>query len=270
MPSLSHGERKFSVIIPARYESTRFPGKPLRNIAGSPMIQHVYQRAIESGAETVVIATDDERIAETARKFGAQVCMTSSQHTTGTDRIAEAIDQLHLEDSHIVVNLQGDEPLMPPTLIHQVAEDLSINESASVSTLGVPINTARELFTPDIVKVVMDSQGYALYFSRAPIPWDRDAFARSKEHMPGHAIHYRHLGLYAYRCGFLRQYVNWPTVPVEMSEALEQLRILWNGQKIHVTLAEQMPAPSVDTEEDLLQVEAIFHEIYQSNLRSDT
>ncbi len=248
----------FCVVIPARYAATRLPGKPLLDIVGKPMIQHVYERALESGAETVIIATDDARVQAAAEAFGARVCMTSDQHRSGTDRLAEVVDQLGLDDAQIVVNLQGDEPLMPPAVIHQVADNLAAHQTAGMSTVCSRITTAAELFDPHAVKVVMDADGMAVYFSRAAIPWDRDAFAVTTEELPERSEHYRHIGLYAYRAGFLRQYVNWPTCHLEEMESLEQLRALWHGQRIHVAEAVQTPPAGVDTARDLDVVRAHF------------
>ena len=249
---------KFSVVIPARYAASRLPGKPLLDIAGKPMVQHVFERAFESGAEQVIIATDDERIRAAAEGFGAQVCMTSAEHRSGTDRLSEVAGQLAMADDRIVVNLQGDEPLMPPALIHQVADNLAEHTQASLATLCARISTAEELFNPNAVKVVMDEAGMALYFSRASIPWDRDAFASSKEELPARSVHYRHIGLYAYRAGFLRQYVQWPPCPLEEMESLEQLRALWHGKRIHVAEAVEPPPAGVDTQQDLEVVRRHF------------
>lgn len=218
------------------------------------MIQHVYERALESGAQSVVVATDDERIQQAAEGFGATVCMTSSDHQSGTDRLAEVVDQLKLQDDEIVVNLQGDEPLMPASLLSQVAEQLSEHTDAGVSTVAVRIHHAAELFDPHAVKVVMDKNGYALYFSRASIPWDRDAFSISQDELPENHFHFRHLGLYAYRASFLREYVTWEPCAVEQMESLEQLRALWNGVRIHVSEALEVPEPGIDTEQDLQRV----------------
>ena len=241
----------FCVVIPARYAATRLPGKPLLDIAGKPMIQHVHERAQESGAEMVIIATDDARVQAAAKGFGARVCMTSSQHRSGTDRLAEVVDQLGLDDGQIVVNLQGDEPLMPPAVIHQVADNLAAKPTAGMATVCSRITTAAELFDPHAVKVVLDAEGMAVYFSRAAIPWDRDAFASTTEELPERSEHYRHIGLYAYRAGFLRQYVNWPSCHLEEMESLEQLRALWQGQRIHVAEAVETPPVGVDTMRDL-------------------
>lgn len=249
---------KFSVLIPARYASTRLPGKPLLSIGGKPMLQHVYERAVESGADRVVIATDDHRIEEAAGAFGAPVCRTGPEHRSGTERLAEAVERLGLEPDDIVVNLQGDEPLMPPSLLRQVAQNLAASDSAQMATLCTRIHEAGELFNPHAVKVVTDKSGYALYFSRAVIPWDRDAFSVTTEVLPEAAEHYRHLGIYAYRAGFLREYAAWPACDLERMESLEQLRVLWNGARIHVAEAVELPGPGVDTEADLQRVRERF------------
>lgn len=248
----------FIVVIPARFASTRLPGKPLRAIAGRPMIEHVYRRAQASGADEVIIATDDERIAQAAREFGARVCLTAKTHPSGTDRLAEVVRLLNFPDDQMLVNVQGDEPLMPPVLIDQVAADLAAHGSASIATLCEPIATAAELFDPNVVKVVMDEQGYALYFSRAVIPWDREAFAVTTAALPAGAMHYRHIGLYAYRAGFIRAYVNWPPCAIERVEMLEQLRALWHGHRVCVGIAREKPGPGVDTEKDLERVERLL------------
>lgn len=244
----------FVVVIPARFGASRLPGKPLRMLAGKPLVQHVWERACESGASEVVIATDDDRICEAARGFGAQVCKTSASHPSGTDRLAEVAQLRRLEPQKIVVNLQGDEPLVPPTLIAKVAGDLAHAPDAMVATLASPIHDAAELFDPHAVKVVRDARGYALYFSRAPIPWDRETFSLAKS-LSQTVTHYRHIGLYAYRAGFLHEYRQWPTCDLERAESLEQLRVLWHGHGIHVAITEQRFAAGVDTEADLKRVE---------------
>jgi 3-deoxy-manno-octulosonate cytidylyltransferase (CMP-KDO synthetase) len=248
----------FSVIIPARLGATRLPGKPLLDIAGKPMIQHVFERARESGAQQVIIATDSAEIEAAAQQFGAQSFLTSVDHQSGTDRIAEVAEKLSLAEDHIVVNLQGDEPLMPAAVIHQVAENLAACPAASMSTVCTPITTTAELFDPHVVKVVKDEQGLALYFSRASIPWDREAFANTAEVMPDNAVHFRHIGLYAYRAGFLRAYSQWSPCPLEQTESLEQLRALWHGHRIHVAEAIEVPQAGVDTERDLDVVRAVL------------
>lgn len=252
---------QFCVVIPARYDSTRLPGKPLLNIAGKPMIQHVYERAKESKANQVIIATDDQRIVDAAAEFDAEVCMTSADHRSGTERISEVVTKTNLDDDAIVVNLQGDEPLMPPALIHQVAQNLHEHQAASVATLQEQIHTAGDLFDPHVVKVISDHSGYALYFSRAPIPWDRDAFSISTDELPQNALHYRHVGLYAYRARFIKQYVDWPVCGLEQMESLEQLRVLWHGHKIHVASAVQPTESGVDTEKDLARVRQLLEKV---------
>ncbi len=241
----------FKVVIPARYGSTRLPGKPLLEIAGRPMIEHVHRRALESGAEQVVIATDDERIAEAARRFGAEVDLTDPAHGSGTERIAQVVSERGWADDTIVVNLQGDEPAMPASLLAQVAEDMAAHERARVTTLAAPIDDRDTLFDPHVVKVVTDGEGYALYFSRAPIPWHRDEFLHHQEHLPAGVVFRRHIGLYAYRAGFLARYSAWPPSPLEQAESLEQLRVLWHGEAIHVSDARELPGHGVDTRADL-------------------
>jgi 3-deoxy-manno-octulosonate cytidylyltransferase (CMP-KDO synthetase) len=248
----------FKVVIPARYASTRLPGKPLLEIAGKPMVQHVYQRALDSGADEVVIATDDERIAQSARGFGAEVCMTSTEHRSGTDRIEEVVRTHGWPEDTIVVNLQGDEPSMPAILVEQVARDMNEHSEAVVTTLSTPITEREVLFDPHVVKVVTDAFGYALYFSRAPIPWHRDEFVHPERPLPQGGGFARHIGLYAYRAGFLEHYVNWPPAPIEVAESLEQLRVLWHGGRIHVSTAAEQPGHGVDTKEDLVRVAAGF------------
>ncbi len=245
------------VIIPARYASTRLPGKPLADIAGKPLVQHVYERARESGAKSVVIATDDERIHAVAERFGARVCMTGTQHRSGTERLAEVIEKLGIGEHEIVVNLQGDEPLMPPALIRRVAEILTSHSQAAVATACRAIQDRVEFTDPSVVKVVFDKQGYALYFSRAPIPWPREEMAEKKQ-SPVRA--YRHIGLYAYRAQFVRRYAAWPPCALEDAEQLEQLRVLWYGERIAVCETKELPGPGVDTPEDLKRVRRYFNE----------
>ena len=239
------------VVIPARYASTRLPGKPLLEIAGKPMIQHVYERARQSGAGRVVVATDDDRIRAAVQGFAGEVCMTGAQHQSGTDRIAEVIERLGVKADEIVVNLQGDEPLMPPDLITQVAAALAAQPAAVMASACHPIKDRTTLLNPNVVKVVLDAAGFALYFSRAPIPWPRDAMAQGGE-FPLQALH--HIGLYAYRAGFIRRYAAWPPCPLEKIEALEQLRVLWHGEKIIMHETHTTPPAGVDTPEDLERV----------------
>jgi len=235
----------YRVVIPARYASTRFPGKPLIDIQGKPMIWHVYQRALESHADEVVVATDDQRISDAVMAFDGYVVMTH-EHNSGTDRIAEVSNSLGWPDDTIVVNLQGDEPLMPPELLDQVANALADKPEASMSTLGVPLEE-HQVFDSNAVKVVTDKDGLALYFSRAAIPWHRGEFENGVENAAGM---YRHLGIYAYRADFLKRYVTWDMAPIEAAESLEQLRVLWQGERIAVSIADQSPPTGVDTEED--------------------
>lgn len=248
----------FTVVIPARYGSTRLPGKPLLDIGGKPMVQHVYERACESDASKVVVATDDERIALACAGFGAEAIMTSADHPSGTDRIEEVSNKLGLAAVEIVVNVQGDEPLIPAGVINQVAANLAANDEAGIATLCEPITTAQDLFNPNIVKVVCDSCGLALYFSRAPIPWERDAFAVGQRAEGTPVVAQRHLGIYAYRVAFLQSFVQWPPAPLELMECLEQLRAMENGTRIHVASAQEFVPAGVDTQADLDHVRTIF------------
>ena len=249
----------FTIIIPARHGSTRLPAKPLRIIAGKTLVEHVYRCAQRSDASEIIIATDDERIQAVAQGFGANVCMTLEEHPTGTDRLAEVVEKKNISYDDIVINLQGDEPLMPAEVINQVAHNLANREEASAATVCTPITTAKELVDPNVVKVVMDENQYAHYFSRAPIPWNRDQFPLNEDaSLSGESEYFRHIGLYAYRSGFLAEFVRWPKCPLEVIESLEQLRILWKGHKIHVDQAIKTPGPGVDTEEDLEQVSKLL------------
>jgi len=250
---------KFSVIIPARYASSRLPGKPLVDIGGAPMIKHVHDRAMQAGAHRVVIATDDQRIRDVAEGFGADVTMTASDHESGSDRLAEVAEILGLDDDEIIVNLQGDEPLMPPQTIRQVAEDLNSHTDADMASLCSPLEHIDDIFDPNVVKTILDKDGYAIYFSRAPAPWHRDSFHDNPTQLPDMDVFYRHIGLYCYRAGFLRQYVSWDPAPLEKIECLEQLRALWNGKRLYCGLAKHPSSgPSVDTEKDLHEVREIY------------
>ncbi|AVP93762.1 3-deoxy-manno-octulosonate cytidylyltransferase [Aeromonas rivipollensis] len=245
----------FVVVIPARYASTRLPGKPLADIHGKPMVQHVVEKALQSGADRVIVATDDERVQQALQTTGVEVCMTSVDHQSGTERLAEVCRHYGFAADTIVVNVQGDEPLIPPAIIRQVADNLAA-ATAPMATLSVPIQDAEEAFNPNAVKVVTDKDGYALYFSRASIPWDRDRFAQSQEQIGAH--YQRHIGIYAYRAGFIQRYVDWAPSALEQVEALEQLRVLWYGEKIHVAQALEAPPVGVDTQQDLDKVRALL------------
>lgn len=248
----------FHVIIPARYASTRLPGKPLQLIDGKPMVQHVWQQACKSGAASVIVATDDQRIMDACAAFGAKAIMTRANHPTGTDRLQEVVSQLGLPDDACVVNVQGDEPMIPPAVIDQVAANLIAAQEAGIATLAEPIHDSETLFNPNAVKVVCDHQGYALYFSRAPMPWCRDQFASGPAELPDGIPFRRHVGIYAYKVSFLHAYVSWPASPLETAESLEQLRALWFGTRIHVADAcETLPA-GVDTAEDLERVRKLL------------
>jgi 3-deoxy-manno-octulosonate cytidylyltransferase (CMP-KDO synthetase) len=234
------------------------PGKPLLDIAGKPMIQHVYERAIQSGADQVIIATDDQRIAEVAEGFNARVCMTDAGHESGTDRLQEVVSQLGLDDQHIVVNVQGDEPLVPPAVIDQVAANLAGNSSAGIATLVEAIVDIEDVFNANAVKAVMDNKGRALYFSRAPIPWARDDFSAASKKLPSGITYFRHIGIYAYRVQFLHQFVQWPPGLLEQTEKLEQLRAMENGVDIHIAEASEAIPAGIDTQADLDKVRAMF------------
>ncbi|UKE83750.1 3-deoxy-manno-octulosonate cytidylyltransferase [Pectobacterium colocasium] len=245
----------FTVIIPARFASSRLPGKPLADINGKPMVVHVMERALESGAQRVIVATDHPDVETAVRQAGGEVCLTRTDHNSGTERLAEVIERYGFTDDDIIVNVQGDEPLIPSVIIRQVAENLAASK-AGMATLAVPIETSEEAFNPNAVKVVTDAEGYALYFSRATIPWDRERFAQSKETIGDHFL--RHIGIYAYRAGFVRRYVSWAPSQLEQIELLEQLRVLWYGEKIHVAVAKAVPSVGVDTPEDLARVRHVM------------
>jgi len=248
----------FVVVIPARYASTRLPGKPLRDIAGKPMIQWVYEQAKKSHANQVVIATDDERIGNVINAFGGEWCLTRADHSSGTDRLQEVAQQQGWNDQTIVVNVQGDEPLIPPAVINQVAENLALHRNVSMATLCEAITEFSVFMDPNAVKVVFDHQGCALYFSRAPVPWPRDAFKNNRDVLPKAHPAYRHIGIYAYRAAFLHQFVTWPPALLEEIECLEQLRAMVHGVRIHVAEALQAVPGGVDTEEDLKSVQKIL------------
>jgi len=250
----------FKIVIPARHASTRLPGKPLMDIAGRPMIYHVCERGLEAGASEVVLATDDERIAEAVAGLPVTAVMTGTNHCSGTERIKEAADIMGWPDETIVVNLQGDEPFIPPDFKRRLARLLAKQDVAEVATLATPIVDRAEIFNPNAVKVVLDRDGHALYFSRAPIPWHRASFNSADANLPPNFPWLRHIGVYAYSVGFLRRYVAWPTSELEAVESLEQLRILWMGERILVMSVDNAPEAGVDTEEDLHRVRARFTE----------
>lgn len=247
----------YHIVIPARFASERLPGKVLLDLAGQTLLQHVWQRACESSAESVVIATDDERIVSAAGSFGAQVVMTSPDHQSGSDRIAECAAALSWPDEHLVVNLQGDEPLMPPACLDQVATLLDQRPDCEVASLYWPINEATEVHNPNAVKVVTDAKDRALYFSRSPIPYAR-SYASISEAMAGGVVWKRHLGLYAYRLAALRRYTSCAPTPLEMSERLEQLRIMEQGGRIAMVAACEFIPAGIDTAEDLQRVRRLI------------
>ncbi|MGR2738848.1 3-deoxy-manno-octulosonate cytidylyltransferase [Billgrantia sp. Q4P2] len=250
-------DNAFIAVIPARFGSSRLPGKPLLDIAGEPMVTHVWRRASESAASRVVVATDDARIRDALLPLGAEVVMTRADHPTGTDRLSEVADHLGLADDAVLVNVQGDEPLIPPRLIDQVAMRLHDDPGASIATLAEPIADVETLFNPNVVKVVRALSGRALYFSRAPIPWDRESFAARPERLETDAW-LRHIGLYAYRAAFLAEYRDWSPSALEQLEQLEQLRALHHGHAIQVALAAEPNPAGVDTLEDLERVRALL------------
>jgi 3-deoxy-manno-octulosonate cytidylyltransferase (CMP-KDO synthetase) len=248
----------FRVVIPARYPSTRLPGKPLRMLAGKPMVQHVYERACASGAAEVIVATDDDRVVQACLAFGAPVLMTDPNHPSGTDRLAEVAALCGWKDEQIVVNVQGDEPLLPSANVAQAAQLLVADAGAAIATLATPIRSLHEFMDPNAVKVVAAANGRALYFSRAPIPWLRDSAPAGMESQTSFGTALRHVGLYAYRVGALRQLAAWAPSPLELAERLEQLRAMENGLAIAVAVAVEAPGPGVDTEADALAVERLL------------
>jgi len=272
----------FVVVIPARYQSSRLPGKVLADIQGKPMIQWVVEKALLSGARQVIVATDNDEVAAVVSSFGAEVCKTRADHQSGTERLAEVMEKYQFSDDEIIVNVQGDEPFIPPMNIAQVAKNLATQQQsrdvARMATLAINISSVDEAFNPNVVKVILDKDGYALYFSRATIPYDRERFLSSYtnavtttadntvDNTLGNAssnisaigdFYLRHIGIYAYRAGFIKDYVNWPTSELEQVEALEQLRVLYQGEKIHVAVANShVPVEGVDTPEDLARARA--------------
>jgi 3-deoxy-manno-octulosonate cytidylyltransferase (CMP-KDO synthetase) len=252
---------RFGVVIPARYASTRLPGKPLRDLAGKPMVVRVYENACRSGADFVWVATDDPRIVEAVERAGGKALMTSAEHPSGTDRLAEVVRTQRLEDDQIVVNVQGDEPLLDPSLVRRAALALAEDPNAGIATLATPIGNPEDIFNPNVVKVVTDKAGLASYFSRAPIPWVRGTFgttAAAPSSVPSEIPFLRHVGLYAYRVRALRRLAAEPPVPIERAESLEQLRALWHRIPVRVVTVDGVAPHGVDTEEDLARAAALF------------
>ncbi|OUR59631.1 3-deoxy-manno-octulosonate cytidylyltransferase [Colwellia sp. 39_35_sub15_T18] len=255
--------RSFVVVIPARYQSSRLPGKVLADIAGKPMIQWVVEKAKLSGASKVIVATDNDDVEQVVKGFGGEVCKTRSDHQSGTERLAEVMEQYQFSDNEIIVNVQGDEPFIPPENIAQVADNLAAQDQsnnqkiARMSTLAINIDSVAEVFNANAVKVLTDKDGYALYFSRATIPYDRARFLGNNNINDIGEFYLRHVGIYAYRAGFIKDYVSWPTSQLEQIEALEQLRVLYQGEHIHVAVAKaNVPVEGVDTPEDLEKARA--------------
>lgn len=248
----------FKVVIPARFASTRLPGKPLADIGGKPMVVRVAERAAQSGAEEIWVATDHAEVRLAVERQGYSAIMTREDHASGTDRIAEVAGKLGWNDDAIVVNVQGDEPLIDPALIGHVARELAQDADAAVATACHPISSVEEFLNPNVVKVVCDARGHALYFSRAPMPWPRDAFAATRSELPVGLPARRHIGIYAYRVSFLRRYGALSPSPLEHFEALEQLRVLWHGFRIRVAEIDHAPEAGVDTAEDLVRIRCKF------------
>jgi 3-deoxy-manno-octulosonate cytidylyltransferase (CMP-KDO synthetase) len=248
---------RFTVLIPARLASTRLPDKPLADIAGKPMVVRVAEQARRSSTARVVVAADSSSIVEACRQHGVEALLTRVDHASGSDRLAEACDLLQLEDDELVINVQGDEPLIDPALIDAVAALLAARPEAAMSTAAHPIDDVADFVNPNVVKAVLDARGLALYFSRAPIPWWRDGFAGGIAQLPDPAP-LRHVGIYGYRVDFLRGYPRLAPAPVEQCEALEQLRALWHGHRIAVHVSSHAPGPGIDTPADLARVRALF------------
>lgn len=258
----------FQVVIPARYASSRLPGKPLADIAGKPMVLHVLARALEAGADSVVVATDDTRVRDVVEAAGHAALMTSPDHQSGTERLVEVVDRMGWADDVLVVNVQGDEPLIDPALIREAARQLVLHDEAVMATLAHPIHDGADFVNPNVVKVIADEAGYAIYFSRAPVPWPRDAFAAAAHSteaalangftLPHDLGALRHIGLYSYRAGFLRTYAGLTPSPLERHEMLEQLRVLWHGYRICLGITATVPPAGVDTPDDLARVRALL------------
>ena len=263
---MSTAAAPFTVLIPARLASTRLPNKPLADIAGLPMVVHVARRAAQSAALRCVVAADDGRIVDACRLHGVEALLTRADHASGSDRLAEACEQLSLAGDDIVVNVQGDEPLIDPALVAACAERLQAHPECVMSTAAHTIDSVEEYLNPNVVKVVTDAAGRALYFSRAPMPWWRDGPAQGVTALPDPAP-LRHIGIYGYTAGFLRRFPALPPAPLEQIESLEQLRVLWHGERIVVHLSPQRPGPGVDTPEDLARVRRIFEQRSSADTR---
>jgi 3-deoxy-manno-octulosonate cytidylyltransferase (CMP-KDO synthetase) len=252
----------FVVVIPARFESSRLPGKVLADINGKPMIQWVVEKAQQSGASQVIVATDNDEVAEVVSSFGGEVCKTRADHQSGTERLAEVMEIYDFDNDQVIVNVQGDEPFIPAENIAQVARNLAnqqrtSQQQARMATLAVHIHGVEEAFNPNAVKVLTDKHGYAMYFSRSTIPYDRTRFLNEDNVASIGDFYLRHIGIYAYRAGFIKDYVQWPASQLEQIESLEQLRVLWQGEKIHVAVAEtRLEVEGVDTPEDLEKARA--------------
>lgn len=247
----------FKIVIPARYASSRLPAKPLLDLGGKPMVVRVAERVTAAGAEEIWVATDHPEVFKVAQAHGLDVVMTREDHPSGTDRIAEVASLLGWGEDTLVVNVQGDEPLVDPAVVAATAAQLAAS-GAAIATVAHPINDSADFFNPNVVKVVTAANGDAIFFSRAPIPYARDHFALDKNSLPGSFPAYRHVGLYAYRCSFLKAYAGLAMAPVEQFEALEQLRALWHGYRISVALIDEVPAPGVDTPEDAARMRKLF------------
>ena len=247
----------FRIVIPARYASSRLPGKPLKMIGDKSMISHVYQRALEAKPASIVIATDDKRIEDVAAADGADVYISSIEHSSGTERIAEVVREKAYADDDIIVNLQGDEPFVPAVLLHQVVKALEENKDAQMSSLFIPLESYKDVFNPNVVKVVLDKNNCALYFSRAPIPWLRAAFENTEPENFDLSLFHRHIGIYGYRAKFLKDYDQLTVSALETQTSLEQLRVLWNGYKIVLAKAITLPGQEINTEEDLKRAQEI-------------
>lgn len=251
----------FVIVIPARFASSRLPGKPLKMIHGKPMIQWTWLQAQQAGANRVIVTTESAEVQAACESFGAEVALTGEHHQSGTERIAEVIEQCGLADDEIIVNVQGDEPMLPHQLMHQVAEGLETYPHIQMATLCEPILDIETVFDPHAVKVTRDINQCAINFSRAPLPWARDCFEQLPPELPEDFAYARHIGLYAYRAGFVKQYVAWPACALEQVERLEQLRVLWHGEKILVLPAMMDAGVGVDTETDLARVTALMAEV---------